>query len=229
MRDRSTTALIHELSSELEPVRPIPRLREVAAAFTGLWLVNAAFAAWLRGPRPDLMNVFLHGPGYTVVMFGLCLVAIGGVMAGLAFAVPGREGVWRSGLMVLAAGGALGVIPGALLAIYDPLPGTHPCELGTDLRCLTFTVVRAVFPCVALVAFLRRSNPERPSFGLAAMLIGSLAGAAMLSHLVCGESMPRHVVLTHALGPVAVGAALAAPLALADRFGSGRLGRRFLR
>jgi len=229
MRDRSTTALIHELSSDLEAVRPIPRLREVVAGFAGLWLVNAAFAAWLRGPRPDLLTVFLHGPGYAAVMVGLLLVAAGGVVAGLAYAVPGREQVWRSSLIVLALGTALGVVPGALLAIYDPMPGSHPCELGTDMRCLMFTIVRAVFPCVALIAFLRRSNPERPSLGLAAMLIGSLAGAAVLSHLVCPESMPRHVTLTHAVGPVVVGAALAVPLALADRFGSSRLGRRFLR
>jgi len=219
MSDRSTTALIHDLASGLMAVRPIPRLREVAAGVAGLWLINAAFAAWLRGPRPDLSTVLAHGPGYAAILIGLLLLAGGGVLAGLAFAVPGRERMWRSGLVVLGLGAALGLIPGTLLAAYAPLPGTQPCELGTDLRCLMFTLVRAVFPAVILVAFLLRSRLERSTPGLAAMLIGSLASAAMLSHLVCPESLARHVALTHALGPLVVAGILAAPFALADRVG----------
>ena len=107
---RSTEQLVGELIQNLEPVRPIPRLRAAGAGALALGAISSAVVISLRGIRPDLVAGTV-GPSVALIAIGLTVVALGGIAASMGAAVPGRERVARVGIGTLFAG--LAVAAGA--------------------------------------------------------------------------------------------------------------------
>ncbi len=220
--NEATSQLIERLTGELEPVRRILRLRAAAAGVALLALSAAAFALEVRGPRADLLDALARSPGFAAILVGLTLVGLGGVVAALASSVPGRERAARAGV----AAGLLGVLlaggVGAVLLLSGTLPLGPIASWSTDLECLTLSLLLALPPALGALAFLVRGAPYRPLLAVLAAATGAVAAGALVVHLSCPCSDARHLILAHALAPVAGGLLLTVPFRAALRQIAGR-------
>ena len=97
-------SLIQELAANLSPVQRIPRLRRVAGWALLLAAATTALGLLVLGQRSDLLGLIGRDLGFSAALGGLALVAVGGVLGGLAAAVPGREPLARLGLGLALAG-----------------------------------------------------------------------------------------------------------------------------
>lgn len=208
-----TQSVIDALSRNLVPVRPIPRLRTALVGLSGVWAVVAGAGLWLHGLRPDLLSALLTSHGAAAVFAGLALVAAGGTLASLAMAVPGREPLAWSGLVLACLGLAAAAGLGTLLAAAHS--GAAP--LRTHAGCLVTAGVLALPPAVALVWFSGRAAVYRPLLAMVAAAAGTAAFGAVVAQAGCAQQAAVHLLLGHALAPVFGVLVLTAPLLLALR------------
>jgi hypothetical protein len=220
---RSTEEMIRELSTELPPVKPLGRLRDTVIA--GLGIALPIFALWIynsglrrqfqRGESPDAI--------YLLVVCVSLLIATGGVVAGLAAAVPGREVAYRVGRNIFTLGFALG-----LLALgYQVASGATSFmdALGSSLSCIGGATVLGVPAALFAARFVNRGEAARPPLALAQVSIGGVGFSAAVVHLTCSHPDPAHLVLGHGLAPLMGGLVVLLGLSLAFGLVS-RLGRR---
>ncbi len=199
----STEHIVNELVQGLEPVRPLPRLRTVAAGALGLGAVACSVVIALRGLRPELVAGEIQ-PSIILIAVGLGVVALGGVTASLGAAVPGRERVTRGGLIALVGGLALasGAAGWGLFSM-----GMAAWE-GLGLACLTIALLAGLVPGVALLGFLVRAFPANPPAALAMASGGAVGMGAVSVHASCPATGVLHVLVGHALAPLLGGALL---------------------
>jgi hypothetical protein len=205
--------MLRELARDLKPVRPIPRLRTVAAGVLTVWLL-ALVVTWIQGAA--LPRVGAGGPwsgaAFLGVLVGLAVTAAGATLAALAGAVPGREGEARVGLrlaalgLLLAAGGGVWAVSTA----GDPAVGD---PLWTGFSCLRHAALLGIPPALVTLLFLTRALARRSRLGAACALAGGVAMGAIVVHTSCTHEGALHMLLGHALAPFAVALLLAFPLA----------------
>lgn len=211
-----THELIRALSEDLSPVRPIPRLRTMGLVVLGIWLAVSLIGAVWIGIRPDYADVLLMDTGLLAVFVSLGVSGVGGVMAALASAIPGRDAAARAGFFVGAAGlgGAAAV---AFLLILNRPENVGAAPFTTHMVCLISACVAASVPSVAALWFAGRAAAMRPVF----IVIAAAAGSASLSTIAtmthCSHEDPVHLFLGHVLAPVLGAIVLVAPLLLALR------------
>ncbi len=176
---------------------------------------TAALGLLVRGPRADLFGLIGRDLGFSAALAGLVLVGVGGVLAGLAAAVPGRELLWRVGL---GLGGVGVLIPGGVAALLLA-NGVAPAEppLRSDAACLATSYLLALPAAVAVLGFVVRGAAARPGLAELVAASGAVAVGAVVLHLTCPYDGLRHVLLAHALAPVSGGLLLGAPLSWAVR------------
>jgi len=201
-----TEELIQELAENLEPVRPIPPLRQVLVAILALWAAVACLGLLVLGTRPDLLDLVLAWRGAGAVFAGLGLAGLGGLIAALALAVPGREATVRAGLALGLVGMALAAGAGTLMLLRSPVVGEH-APLSGDLRCLGVACGVAFLPALAVVSLGGRAAPLRPLFLAWAAAAGTAALGAVVAQASCPFSDPQHIMWAHILAP-GVGAVL---------------------
>ena len=202
MSREGTSELVERLSQELRPVRRIPRLRQAAGVVALLWLGAGALALALRGLRPDLLQQLQPASAFVVILMGLGLIAVGGVVAALATSVPGREGAARVSLGLGLGGVMLASLVGAILILREAGPAPLACPFENDLACFTVACLLALPPALGVLAFVSRGTPYRPLIAVLAAATGAVALGALLVHVSCPESNPRHIILSHALAPL---------------------------
>jgi hypothetical protein len=207
MSQKNVLQVIHELSGDLTPVRPLPRLRSAASGVAVLWLAVAVFALASRGLRPDLLQALGSGRAFLVIVVGLGLVGIGGVVAALAVSVPGRGTAVRVGLGFGLAGVLLASGVGAVLVVREAGTGPWACPTGSDLACFAVACLLALPPALGVLAFVSRGSPFRPLLAVLTATTAAVALGATLVQLTCPGTSPRHVIFGHALAPF-VGALL---------------------
>ncbi len=201
---RSTEQLVGGLIQNLEPVRPIPRLRAAGAGALALGAISSAVVISLRGIRPDLVAGTV-GPSVALIAIGLTVVALGGIAACVGAAVPGRERVARVGIGTLFAG--LAVAAGA--AGWGLVSMGAGAWEGLGLGCLTIAFFAGLLPGVGLLAFLVRAFPNRPAAALATAAGGAVGLGSISVHASCAVTGGLHVLIGHALAPLLGGAVLA--------------------
>ena len=209
---RPTEALIHDLATELEPVRRVPRLRTVVALALGLG--GASGVAWIAfagsqfaAHPPELV------PYYLALLATGAVAALGGICAAGASAVPGRERVQAIGTQVLV----IGLLCAAAAAAAAVASGVPPASLeaqwfAAGVSCIALVALLAL-PCAALLFhFARRGTPERRT--LALVLAGASAAtlASVAANLSCATCDLTHAVVFHQVGPAVVGAVIAGAL-----------------
>ena len=198
---------IRELATDLAAVRPIPRLRWVAAAALAVWLAATGAEWWLGGPAPRGDGAWSRF-GFLGVLVALAAVAGGGTAAALGSSVPGRERAARLGWGAVGVGaaGLLGFGAVALLA-----PGSGAFELPW------FCIGRAgwigALPALALAAFAARAFAARAAATALAASLGAVALGALVVQLSCRADGALHVWVGHALGPALLAGLLAVPCA----------------
>lgn len=208
-----TEQRIRELARDLEPVRPIPRLRMVELGVVASWAA-IVFADWLAGgwaPRAASDSAWVT-PSYLGALAGVALVAVGAISAALASAVPGREAAVRVGLRVTAVGAALALAGWALGVTIGPVD--HGGEdLGSILGCATKALGLGVVPTLLACAFVAFAVLRRASVSAALAVGGGVALGAVAVHASCPSNSALHQLVAHTLAPAAAVILLTAPLA----------------
>lgn len=211
MNPRSTEHVIRELSERLQPTRRIPRLRTAAWGVALLWMLAAAVALAVRGLRPDLLALLQPASAFTAILLGLALVAVGGVVAALAASVPGREWAGRLGLGLGLLGVLLAAGVGGLLVVREAGAEVPACPFENDLACFSVACLIALPPALGVLTFISRGAPVRPLLAVLTAGTGAVALGALLVHMSCPETSPRHVILSHTLAPMLGGLLLTLP------------------
>jgi hypothetical protein len=211
--------LIRELARDLDPVRPIPRIRTVMAGVIGLWLAVAAIGLTVLGLRPDLAEATIGARGVAAVFAGLGLAGLGGVVAALAMGVPGREVLARAALAVAILGMVAAAAVGTVLVAITPVDHAL-VPFTADLGCLSVAMLVGLLPAVGVVWFAGRAAPFRPVVLVLAAAAGTAALGAIAAQASCPHSDMRHLMVAHALAPAVGALLLTLPLLVAlKRFG----------
>jgi hypothetical protein len=216
MSGDSTRELIRELASELAPVRPLPRVRFVAAAVLLAWLAIGVVDVALKGLAPTFWQTLEMPVSAGGIFAGLLLAGVGGVLAALALAVPGRERLARAAFALGAAGMAIAAGVGFALVARSPLAEWR-WPVGHDWPCLFTALTVGLVPALALGWFGGRAAPFRPLAIALAAAAGSAALGGSVSQATCAADDPMHLMLGHVIAPAVGAFALTLPLLIAIR------------
>jgi hypothetical protein len=212
----STRDLIRDLASDLAPVKPLPRVRFVAAAVLLLWLAIAAAQIALRGLAPTFWHTLTLPISAGGIFAGLLAAGCGGVLAALALAIPGRERLARVGFVLGGAGMGVAAGIGVALVAQGPLdawrlPGVN------DVGCLSTALAVGLAPALALAWFGGRAAPFRPLAIALAAAAGAAALGGSVAQATCAAEDGIHLLIAHALVPAIGAFVLALPLLVAIR------------
>ncbi|TMA33585.1 MAG: DUF1109 domain-containing protein [Deltaproteobacteria bacterium] len=198
---RSTEAIVARLARDLAPVRPIAPLHRQAIAIAGAWAASAAVAAGWIGLHP--LVALARGAISASLLVALAVIGAAGLVLGLACRVPGRERL----ALAAAIGAGFGAI--ALAAVGFSLPGpiADTATVVQGEACSERSLVLAI-PSALLAASLGlRGAPWRPRIAGIGLAVGAAALGGLLVHASCPSPSPAHWLTSHALLPLAVGAA----------------------
>jgi hypothetical protein len=211
MKADRTERLIAALQRDLQPVRPFPRLRVEFVRVLGAGALLACFVVALRGPRPGAFALLDQSGPFAMLAAGLVIAVVGGVLALLASARPGRERIVWTAFFVTCA--TLAASAGAaMLSLLATPAATTSAPLSQDLRCTLLAILLAVPAALLLAGLAGAAAPQRPGWtGLLAALAATAVGG-LIVHLTCAAPDPWHWVRSHALAPVASAILLVAPL-----------------
>jgi hypothetical protein len=208
LNDR-TARLIQKLAADLSPVRRIASLRVAWLASIAVAIASGAIFVAVVGARARWLVTLAELPGFAALAAGLPLVALGGTLAAIAGAVPGRELAQRLGLGLMGAGALLLAFGSVQLA---PV-ATAVVPLSMDLECLIVGCAVGLPPALATLFFLLRAFPQRHVAVSLAALGGAVAAGAAAVHLSCPWDNARHLVASHALAPAFAALVFCLPLA----------------
>ena len=212
MSGRTTEQLLHELSQNLPPVRPIPRIRSVLAVVLAAWL-GAIALDWRYGLLREGAFGALAGADarFVATLAKLALVAVGAMLASLTSAVPGRESDTR--LCTAAAFTGVGLAAGGGLWAVVAAAGSESDTAAGAFLCLSHATALGFLPVLMAALFLARGVAHRPRIGAGLAACGAVALGALVIHASCRAGGALHMLLGHALAPLFLGFALAIPLA----------------
>lgn len=212
MSGRTSEDFARELTAGLVPVRPIAPLRRVVALAIVTWAAAIAARSALGGQLPCVgVDCSWRDPVFSGLLLGLSFAAVGGLVAALAHAVPGREHLAAIGAIALLGGVALALTSGALALWLGAAPQRAP--LAAAAGCSARAVALGIVPAVLACGFAARAFERRPGRGAALACLGGVALGAVAVQLTCGGGDPRHLLVGHALAPIGAALLLAVPCA----------------
>ncbi len=213
-----TRDLIRDLANDLAPVKALPRVRFVAAAVLLLWLAIGVVGVAVQGLAPTFWQTLTMPVSAGGIFAGLLIAGIGGVLAALALAVPGRERLARAAFALGGAGMAIAAGVGIALIARSPLVEWRMPE-AHDLPCLITALVVGLVPALALGWFGGRAAPFRPLAIAIAAATGAAALGGSVAQATCAADDPIHLMLSHVIVPAVGAFAFALPLLIAIRRG----------
>jgi hypothetical protein len=220
--DRTTEQLVRDLALDVPPVRPIPRVRSVAAGVLAMWLLAWALTWILGPPSVDFVRDIAWGdPRFVAVFAGLLLLALGATLAALAGAVPGRERFARTSGGAALLGIALAAT-GGLWAVAGAASPRGALDVAGCLACIGHSGALALLPAAAASLFLARGFAHHPLLGAGFAVAGTVALGSLVVHVSCRVGGALHMLVGHALAPAFLGFALAIPVGLLVRHWSRR-------
>lgn len=187
---------IESLAEDLEPVRPLPRLRSAFAVVLAIW---AAFLGLglLGGSGLRAASSLGHFM-YAASFAGLVTAVLGGTVSALAAGVPGRERTEHAGLGLAFAG----LMAAAVACLLGMDEAVHAAPAGLDGMCFRKAAWTSLLPAGVIFAFLVRGWATRPVLAAGIALLASGALGAVLVHLSCGHLGARHVLMSHLSVPI---------------------------
>jgi hypothetical protein len=213
MSDRSTESLLRDLSAELAPVRPVPRLGVVFGALIAAFAVAIGASSALGLPVPGLASgVPWRSAAYLGLLAGLGALAFGGLVAGLAGAVPGRDAALRGGRASAWIGA--GLCAGASVAwCLEPGAFDTQVPLGASLLCLARATGLALLPALVACVAIARAFDVRRRAGAVWACVGAVSLGALAVHASCRAGGASHVLLGHLVEPLVLAVLLGGALA----------------
>jgi hypothetical protein len=187
----NTETLIHELSLQALPVRPLAPPSVRFLKWLGVTLAFLILGIFAVGPRPDLYTAAKE-PVFIVpafIMAGLALIC---TFSAFVLARPDTGNArWEVVVWATLAAWA-GVL--AFLILNEDISGS-----AIGYICITRIAFFSVGPGILLFSMLRRAAPMRTAFvGLLAVM-GALAFSEIAVQLLCRQSSLAHIVLWHFL------------------------------
>ena len=208
----STDPLISALVDDLEPIRPLPRLRSAFAVVLAVWasVLGVVLLTLQHEPGGRLL---LASPVYFASFAGLVVAALGGTLSALAAGRPGRTRLEVGGLVVCLAG-LLAAAAACLIAMAGLDFGAQASPPGRDAMCFRTGALLSLLPAGAVLSFLVRGWTARPIRAALVAAIAAGAFGASVVHLSCDLLGPRHLLLGHLGVPVVLGALALYPLGI---------------
>ncbi len=191
--------LISSLVDDLEPIRPLPRLRLAFAVILALWAMMLGFVLWAKTGHAGVQSLFTNRI-YFASFMGLLVASLGGTISALAAGVPGRERLEIRG-MLLSLLGLLGAAVACLFGMHE-LGLSTPSPQGVDAMCFRESALMSVLPAGVILSFLVRGWAAHPVRAALLALLGSGALGAMIVHASCDFLAPRHLLVGHLSVPV---------------------------
>lgn len=192
--------LIGSLVDDLEPVRPLPRLRIAFAVILALWASVLGLVLWMKEGDAGVQSLFTNRI-YFGSFTGLLVASFGGTISALAAGVPGR-GDLEIRSMLVSLVGLLAAALACVFGIYQLGLSTALSSAGMDAMCFRESALLSLLPAGVILSFLVRGWASHPVRAAAVALLGSGALGAMVVHISCGFLGPRHMLISHLSVPV---------------------------
>ena len=191
----STERLISELVENLEPVRPVPRLRSGFAIILSIWATILGVVLWIQDHEMGASSL-LSNRVYLASFLGLLVASWGGTASALASGEPGRER-FEIGGMGLALLGLTVAAVACLVGIEGLAPTAPPMPPGANGMCLQQGVFLSLLPGGVILSFMSRGWVTHP---IRAALMGLAAAGALgaaIIHLSCDVLGAEHLLMGH--------------------------------
>jgi hypothetical protein len=165
--------LIHGLTADLQPVRPLPPPGRRAVIWLG-FVVVAGLVLSMIADLSAFAHRFMASPDMWMAMLGSALTAVLAAIAAFKLSLPDSSRAW-----------AWLPLPAALLWIFASglgclrnyvLPGTHVAPMNETMECLAIIVALSVPFSLLMFAMLREAFSLLP--GLTATIAGLAVAAA---------------------------------------------------
>ena len=213
MSERSTESLLRDLAHALPAVRTLPSVRAVAAAELGVFGVAIALNGLLGFAMPDFGRAVWTDFLFLALLSCLGVVGVGGTIAALTGAVPGREpeGHIAIGFAVAGLLGAIGAGIGVSVAsgeFGESLP------IQSSLMCTLRGAALGLLPMLVGCFFLGRALERRPTVAAVLAILGAAGLGACFVHASCTSGNAVHVLMGHASAPLVATLVLLVPGAL---------------
>jgi hypothetical protein len=177
------------------------------------WMYAIALNAWLGFPMPSFGRAVWSNFLFLGLLSCLAAVALGGTLAALTGAVPGREPEGHVAAGVAIAG-LLGAIAAGIAASVASGEFGESLPIQSSLMCALRGAGLGLLPVLAVCLFLGRSLVRRPTFAAALALFGATGLGACFVHASCTAGNAVHMLLGHAAAPLSVTLVLLVPCVL---------------
>jgi uncharacterized membrane protein len=204
--------LISRLVEDLEPVRPLPPIRQAFAWILALWAALLGVVLWSKQGELGVSFLF-ENRIYLASFSGLVVAAIGGTTSALAAGIPGRERLEGSGMLLALVGLAAAALAcGIGIASLGALAPASP--EGVDAKCFGESALLSLLPAGVILGFLVRGWAAKPVRAAWIALLGAGALGALIVHVSCSFLAPRHLLVSHLSVPVVLALLGVYPLAV---------------
>ena len=192
--------LITGLVEDLEPVRPLPRLRQAFAVILAVWATLLGVVLWAHAGEAGISTLLTHAAVetrvYLVSFLGLLVASFGGTASALAAGIPGRERLEVGGMLLslvgLVAAAVTCLVGISVLGLSAPAtPG------GANAMCFREGALFSLLPAGVILSFLVRGWTVHPVRAAMIALLASGALGALIVHVSCGFFGPRHLLIGH--------------------------------
>lgn len=195
-QDPSHDRLIAGLTSELQPVHPLPPAGKRAAIWLG-FVALAGLVLSFIADLPAFAQRFMASPDMWMAMLGSALTAVLAAIAAFRLSMPDASRVWA---LVPLPALALWVFASGMGCLRNyVLPGTHEAPMAETMECLTIIVALSLPFGLLIFAMLREAFTLLP--GLNATIAGLAVAAASATLLNLFHPIDAAAVdlLVHAL------------------------------
>jgi len=192
--------LISDLVDDLEPVRPLPRLRLAFAVILALWAMMLGVVLWVKEGDAGVWSLFTNRI-YFGSFVGLLIASFGGTISALAAGIPGRERIEIGGLLASLVG-LLAAAAACVVGVYELGLSAARAPIGMDAICFQESALLSLLPAGVIMSFLVRGWAAHPVRAALVALLGSGALGAMIIHMSCDFLGPRHMLISHLSVPV---------------------------
>ncbi len=202
--------LISSLVKNLEPVRPLPRLRLAFSIILAVWATLLGVVLWVQETEVGVRSLF-SSRLYFGCFAGLAIASIGATGSALAAGIPGRERV-ETGGMLLALVGLLAAALACLVGMNDLTVMAHAGPPGVDGMCFRKGALFSLLPAGVILSFLVRGWSAHPFRAAMIALLASGALGALIVQTSCGYIDARHLLISHFSVPIVFAALGVYPL-----------------
>ncbi len=193
--DTSHDPLIQGLTSDLQPVKPLPPAGRRALIWLGFVIV-AGLVLSLIADLSAFRQRFMASPDMWLAMTGSALTAVLAAIAAFKLSLPDSPRAW-AWLPLPAA--LLWIVASGLGCLRDYiLPGTHVAPLGETMECLAIIVALSVPFSLLMFAMLREAFSLLPALTATVAGLAVAAASATLLNLVHPFDAAAVDLLVHA-------------------------------